>query len=222
MTLMQIAETLKSQGVAINYRQRKDGSIVITRIDGVSYQNKSGNAKARALLGETLSSARSEQLQKIRTPKGKWGHKKESRLDNRLKKELRKVQSQFRKKGVTEGKPTMRNLRYILKHYGMEEAFRKLRQASRYARGIAYPENVDAFAFKLIDTANKLNEMGRNAEARKLKHLAKYLKRHRDDDTITEEMLSSAIEAVGSPVFSSIPLDAVKDAIETLYGIFGL
>lgn len=192
MTLREIAKVLQSQGVNLNYRQRKDGSIVITRIDGVSYRNKSGNAKARALLGETLSSARIEQLQRIRTPKGKFGHKKAEALDKELKKELRKVQREFRKRGVKEGKPTTRNLRWAIKHHGREEAVRRLKQANRYARGIAYPENVIALALRLEADAKKLD--GHASDL--LTQTAEYLRAHSEDDTITEDMIKDALEAL--------------------------
>ena len=191
MTLLKIVKELQEQGHALNYRLRKDGSVVITRIDGVSYRDKSGNAKARSMVGSTLTEAKIAQLAKIRTPKGKFGHRKKTEtVDDPLKKMLRKVQAEFRKHGVKDGKPTIKNLRYTVKHYGREEAIRKLEQASRYARGIAYPENVIALGERITEDGQKMDIV----YADDLINLGNWLIRVAYDDRITESKIKEALE----------------------------
>lgn len=142
--MLDIVKDLVNEGYKIEYYVRNDGGIRVTKIDGRRFTGSEGNKVARAMVGATLSEARTQQLQKIRTPKGKWGHRKLEPLEEDTKKMIRKLQRIYRKRGVQAGKPTQRNYRYILKTYGKAEAQRRLTQSYKYAMGIAYAENVDA------------------------------------------------------------------------------
>lgn len=190
MTLIDIVGILRSQGHSLNFRYRKDGSIVITRIDGKSYRNKSGNALARQMAGETLSEARKAQLTKIRTPKGVFGHKRKAPLPDSIKRVLRKAQRLYRKTGAEAGKPTTKNIRWTIAHYGEAEAKRRLEQSMRYARGIAYPENILALAERVGDFINKIDDIDIREKALKINL---HLRDHAYDDSITEEMLEDLI-----------------------------
>lgn len=217
MTLRKIIVTLRSQGHTINFRERKDGSVVITRIDGKSYANKSGNAKARQITGASLSVHQSAQLETIRTAKGHFGHRKSKRapLDHEVRKALRRAQRIFRGQGATVGKPTTRNIRWVLEHEGKEEALRRLRQAERYAKGVAYPQNVIAFAERLLLDAAKMK--GKNA--RRAKRIASYCKRNAYLDIITEAQLQRAIEALYNGEGESVDLEDCLSEIESIFGI---
>lgn len=142
MNLKQVIDTLEKQGHTIEYSHRKDGGYVIRSIDGVHYKGKQGNAVARLMVGTKLSEARRVQLESIRTPKGKRQQKLEA-LDEEVKKKLRKVQKEHRKRHPTiEGTQTTGKTRWRIKQFGREKALESLDKALRYEMGIAYKDNV--------------------------------------------------------------------------------
>ena len=217
MTLKQIVNALKSQGHAINFRQRKDGSIVITRIDGKSYANKSGNAKARSLLGVTLTSAQRQQLEDIKTEKGKFGHKKLSALPKALKRELKNVQRHFKKLGVEAGMPTTANIRWYLTHpeeapYSAKE---RLKEAERYSKGLAYSKAIEGMRRQLLENINYLREHGDKESAQRLVKIRAYLKAHAKD--IKETQLAELANRIYDARRGSW-----KSVIADAEGIFGI
>lgn len=196
MTLRESVQALKKQGYKIKFRNRSDGSIVVTSVNGKSYKGKEGNALVRSLTGQTLSERRVRQLHSkpLLTKKGQWGHKLTRKLtDREWKRRVRRVQREFRKNDVKKGTPRMRNIRYTLEHYGQEEALRRLKQAERYAKGIAYPENIEALAKRIRLDANKLDEGKVKKDAMSL---ADWLEAHAYSDTITEDQLEQLIDAL--------------------------
>ena len=162
LSLLDIIKILQEQGHEVEFTHRKDGGYIIKKIDGTRYTGKIGNRVARALTGANLSQARQVQLAKIRLPKGKKYTKMEE-LPAELKKALRKVQREWRKKHPDiEGTMTTRGVRYHLRHYGKEETLRSLDKGFRYASGYAYIDNV----LHLIDRINlNLNKDNSNAMA---------------------------------------------------------
>ena len=143
VTLINIVKLLEQQGHRVQYFVRKDGSIRITKLDGRSYSGSAGNIAAREMAGFTLSEARSKQLEKIRSNKGEFGHRRKSVLPEELVKKIRRVQGIWRRNKVkAEGHVGRRGVRYTLEHYGYEEAMRQLNEQERYARGLAYSENI--------------------------------------------------------------------------------
>lgn len=142
MNLIKVIETLQKQGHRVEYSHRKDGGYVIRSIDGVHYKGKQGNAVARLMVGTKLSEARRVQLESIRTPKGKRQQKLEA-LDEDVKRKLRKVQKEHRKRHPTiEGTQTTGKTRWRIKQFGKEKALESLDKALRYEMGIAYKDNV--------------------------------------------------------------------------------
>ena len=160
MTILEIIKLLISEGHDISYYKRKDGGYRITRIDRERFTGSSGNIQARKITGFKLSEARERSLKKLTTPKGKGSYNKrrKSPLDEETKKLIQKLQRQYRKAGKKEGKPTIRNYRWILKNKGKEEADRLLRQSERRILGLAYVENVNAFLLRLASDLNKNND----------------------------------------------------------------
>lgn len=149
MTMREIAVLLANMGNEVKYTIRNDGGIRITYINGQRFTGSSGNTIARNMVGATISEARVKQLGKIKTPKGKWGHKKLDDVSEETKKEIRKLQRVYRKQGVKAGIPTLRKYRANIKLKGKEEAHRLLRQAARYGLGLAYTDNVKWLITKL-------------------------------------------------------------------------
>ena len=153
ITLRQVVTQLVQAGHQVTYTPRNDGSIRITSIDGVYYKGSQGNNRARAMVGVKLSSRRTKQLERIKTKKGKWGHKRTIPLPADLQKELERVQKVWRElKTKKDGTITTKNIRYTWKQYGKKEAFRRLMEAERYARGYANTGEVKAI-IKYIEDA---------------------------------------------------------------------
>lgn len=151
--LINVVKLLNMQGHKVQYRVRNDGSIRITRIDGVSYRGSSGNIAAREMTGVAFSESRKKQLETIRTEKGKFGHKKKSDLPEEVIKKIRRVQRLWKKKKVQrEGYVGKRGARYNIQQYGEEEALRILNEQERYATGLAYSEVVEWIISYINDT----------------------------------------------------------------------
>lgn len=157
MKIKDVIKELESIGYNVSFYKRKDGGIRITRINGETFRGSSGNQKARNIVGTTLSEAQVRALGKLKTPKGKGSYNKRRKapLDEETKKRIQKLQRVYRKSGKAEGKPTIRNYRYIVKEKGKAEADRLLRQAERRILGLAYTENVDWILIKLKQIQNR-------------------------------------------------------------------
>ena len=150
MTIKDIIELLQQQGHDVEYYIRKDGGILIRKIDGKSYQGASGNAVARSMVGAKISEARRVQLHRI-TVKRTTG-------DTDVDKELRKTQRVWRKnfgKTPEVGKKTLKKTKQYMEKYGKAETVRRLKEAQRYAEGLAYTENVIQLIQYMIEANNR-------------------------------------------------------------------
>lgn len=172
--MKKIVENLRSQGHEITYSKRKDGSIRITSIDSIKFEaNKSrGNAMARAMMGETLSERKQaqtgRQLRGIAKRQGRKRRNRKAPLPESIRRELRKAQSAIRKAtkgGSSTGTVSAKTIRKIIAEEGEEAALRKLERATRYFKGYAYPENVDALASYVEKLANDADNKSRGAGA---------------------------------------------------------
>ena len=182
MTILEIIQLLIKEGHDISYYKRKDGGYRITRIDRERFRGSSGNIQARKLTGFKLSEARERSLKKLTTPKGKGSYNKRRKtpLDEETKKLIQKIQRQYRKSGKKEGKPTIRNYRWILKNKGKAEADRLLRQSERRILGLAYVENVEALLTRLFwDLAKK-----KDSNVEEIYELIKTLKYNMKDSVL--------------------------------------
>lgn len=143
LSLAEIIKILQEQGHEVEFTHRKDGGYIIRKVDGTHYGGKLGNKVARAMVGANLSQARQVQLAKIRLTKGRKYTKMEE-LPTDVKKALRKVQREWRKKHPSiEGTMTTRGVRYHLRHYGEQATLQSIDKGYRYASGYAYIDNVN-------------------------------------------------------------------------------
>lgn len=151
MTMLETIRKLQSQGHEVEFYVRKDGGILVKRIDNERYPTgASGNARARELAGTSLSEARTKQLKyATRQRKGK-----KTSIDEDIEREFQRVKKKWSKVfRAKKGKPHPAGyfgkgrIRYALEHYGKEEALRRIREAERYASGIAYSKNVQYLVF---------------------------------------------------------------------------
>ena len=164
MTAQQMASELHKRGIKAELIFRKEGGARITNINGKSFKGSEGNAEARRILGQSLSQTQQKHLQKIRTNKGTFGHRKKKPLEEDLIKMQEKVNRAF-KKGVKEGrfkqkgkdapKVTRAKLRYRLAKYGKQATEEYLQRALKYAKGFTYTENLIALKQRLEADAGK-------------------------------------------------------------------
>ncbi|MBO7713330.1 MAG: hypothetical protein J6S85_07140 [Methanobrevibacter sp.] len=164
MTIRQVIKLMQSVGYDVSFYVRKDGGIRITKINGTSFTGSKGNIRAREIVGEKLSEARSRQLKKLETPKGKGNYNKrrKKKLSTSVEKEIARLQrlrrQRIKKTGEDIGMVSKRNYRYVLEHYGKKEADRLLREAELYLRGIAYTENINALIGRIKSDADKISK----------------------------------------------------------------
>ena len=151
MTMMEVVRQLQAQGHEVDFYVRKDGGILVRKIDGERYPSgASGNARARQLAGAPISEARVKQL-KYATRQRKI---KKPSLDDAIEKEYKRVKKKWNKAfKYKKGKPHPAGyfgkgrIQYAIDHYGKEEALRRIREAERYASGMAYSKNVEQLAY---------------------------------------------------------------------------
>ena len=192
-TVNEIVKELRALGHEVKTYQRTDTQgrkrgVIIRSIDGVYYQGSKGNEVARNLVGATLSQYQQETLEKLNKRPSKLAPAKRrlDPIDEAIKKKLRRIQKLYRKKGSEYGLPTLKKYRYLLKTKGEAEANRLLEQAERYARGLAYEENIEAFILRLEQANYKLD--GR------LNPLIEAIK-SANRNNFTEEKLTKLIQA---------------------------
>ena len=148
--MIEVVRQLQQEGHSVDFYVRKDGGILVKRIDGESYPSgASGNARARQIAGAQISEARVKQL-KYATRQRKI---KKPSLDDELEREYKRVKAKWNKAfKPKKGQPHpagyfgKNRIKYALEHYGREEALRRIREAERYASGIAYSKNVQILA----------------------------------------------------------------------------
>lgn len=164
MTVRQMISQLQAMGYSVQYRERSKAEgtgVRITKIGDKYYKGSKGNILARDILKQPMSVARSKALEKLnKAPSKRFGKKRLAPLEDAVVKEIRRIQRLFRQKGIKEGKPTIRNYRYVQKVYGTEEANRLLKQTERYGKGFVYLENVKAFRERIQNEVNKGYNIG--------------------------------------------------------------
>lgn len=158
---MEVVRQLQARGHEIDYYVRKDGGILVRKIDGERYPSgASGNARARQLAGASISEARLSQL-KYATRARKV---KKPSLDDEIRKEFERVKKKWNKTfKAKNGKPHpagyfgWKRIKYLMDKYGKEEALRRIKEAEKYASGFAYEENVKQLAYFIQDAALQYN-----------------------------------------------------------------
>ena len=161
MTMREIVSRLQAQGHSVSYYVRKDGGILIKSIDGERYTSgASGNARARQLVGVSISEARQAQLKYATRAR----RVKKPSLEDEVQKEYYRVKKKWNKAFKAKGgKPHpagyfgWNRIKYAIEHYGKEEALRRIREAERYASGIAYAKNVEILAQYIKSVGDQLN-----------------------------------------------------------------
>ena len=142
---------LEALGFKVTARRRSDGGMIIKQINNMTFTGSRGNQYARKVLGVELSQARIEQTS-YNVQKFIKGQKKSQALDEDMKRQLKKVQRQWRKKGV-QRQITAKKVKQHIKESGKQEAKEYLTKMTRYGQGLAYEENVEWLAKYIEDLA---------------------------------------------------------------------
>lgn len=150
-SMMSVVSQLVSSGHQVEYYIRKDGGILIRRIDGEHFTGAKGNARARQLVGSKLSEAREKQLAYATATRK--AQRKLPNINKTIEEEYKRVKKLWNKAFKAKGgKPSpagyfgKARIKYAQKMYGEEEALRRIHEAERYATGIAYSKNVEHLA----------------------------------------------------------------------------
>lgn len=151
MNIKTIIEELRKLGMDVKYRKRTDGGYLIQEINNMTFTGSKGNAYARKILGVELSQARIEQTN-YNVTKYISEQKKKATLEPEIKKELKKVQRQWQKKGV-KAKVTARKVKEHIAKDGKLAAKEYLGKMTRYGEGLAYLDNVEWLAKYYEDLA---------------------------------------------------------------------
>lgn len=141
MLLKDIISELQTEGFEIEFRQRSDGGLLITKINGVSFKGASGNTRARQIAGVQLSEAQIQQRDYNVKKYIKNFKKPKEKFDEDLKAKVKRVQRIWRYNKVN-GKITMRKAREHFKQEGKKGVEDYLNKMARYGQGFAYTENV--------------------------------------------------------------------------------
>ena len=157
--MMEVVRQLQFKGHIVEFYIRKDGGILIKRIDNVRYtKGASGNQAARSILGVTLSEARQSQLKYATRAR----RVKRPKLDDEVYNEWSRVKKKWNKAFKSKhGKPHpagyfgWARIKYTLDHYGREEALRRIHEAEKYTSGLAYDKNVQYLIGFIRDAAAK-------------------------------------------------------------------
>ena len=155
MKVIQLVERLKAKGYKVTYYKRKDGGILIRSINGQKFTAAQGNIHARQLLGEELSTRRSQQLKKI-TKARPWykTHKIETPAD--LERFRKSVMRKWKKAGL-RGSISKVNLKHMIADRGIEGAKQYLTEMERHTEGKAYYSQVEALIARIEQDINAVS-----------------------------------------------------------------
>lgn len=155
MTLKKIVEELRLKGYNVEYYTRKDGSIRIYRIDEQKFDvsRSTGNARARELLGKSISPQKQAQIQRITPPSLP---KEVSRALKRVQKLLRE-QNKADPLGKKKQRATAKQVRQRIEQVGEEKTIEELKVQEHILKGGIHPDRWLAFKTRAIDSLNLLS-----------------------------------------------------------------
>lgn len=174
MTLRDIVAGLQQAGYKVTYRNRSDGGIIITSINGKRYKGAEGNKIAREILGLKISTRRSQQLRKItRTRRSKLP---KPITPESLEQQRKRVVRKWRKAGL-EGSIAKSNLEAVIRDRGVEGAKTYLDNMEKRAEGYANEGEIEALIQRLQqDIYSSTDE-----EASDIQRIIDYIEQHRDN-----------------------------------------
>lgn len=115
-TTRELVARAEKKGIKITFKERKDGGIRVTAINGVKYKDSKGNTQLRKLMKAPLSRRRKRQLQAVRPrlpaniqslvrriKKGRFGRPgKKTNVGNKIKVGFREVRKALKREGLSQ------------------------------------------------------------------------------------------------------------------------
>lgn len=150
MKMIDIVKELLKQGHDVEYYIRKDGGILIKRIDSQKFTSgATGNIMARSIVGAELSEARTLQLKYATATRKAYKKLKDVVVKDTIKEEWKRVKKKWNKTFKAKDGKThpagyfgWARIKKSIQDYGEREALRRIREAERYASGLAYSKNI--------------------------------------------------------------------------------
>lgn len=161
-----IRELIKQRtDLDIKYKNRSDGGVLITSINGVKYKGARGNQALRHLTGSTLSSNRSAQLKyasgrRVKLSSGKI-QKVKINVPKEMKNYLNRIQKLERKRraeGIETGRTPLHRVKQSIAESGENITWEYLRHKYNYVKDIVNYENIRA-------VVERVNQFSRQYEA---------------------------------------------------------
>lgn len=208
--VLQIANKLRRQGYEITLYKRKDRGYLIKSINGRRFTGAKGNQFARSLTGSKLSN---KVLQANRRIVEKYIVK--PKLPKSFMKEFQKTQRIWRTRSPkVSGKISMKDFRWRIEHKGMEEAIRSLHEHQRYAKGLAYNENINTFISQLENRASHSTSIHKEQTQKIIDWMDK------NRNKITEEQMGKAFQLIyKSEKGDMVDFDTGIKQVAQLFGI---
>ena len=174
MTLREIVAGLQQAGYKVTYRNRSDGGIIITSINGKRYKGAEGNKIAREILGLKISTRRSQQLRKItRTRRSKLP---KPITPESLEQQRKRVVRKWRKAGL-EGSIAKSNLEAVIRDRGVAGAKTYLDNMEKRAEGYANEGEIEALIQRLQQDIYSSDD----EEASDIQRIIDYIEQHRNN-----------------------------------------
>lgn len=227
MKMIDIVETLVSEGHKVKYRHRTDGGLIITSIDGKKFTSLTeGNRTARSMVvGGELSFARAEQVAynvkkyiKLNTKENQQTKKATGKIEDRLNTQLKKVQRLWQKNEVQAGKISKKRLRFYIRSRGREGAMEYLEGRERYAKGIANNENIDILMERIKRMANNKRY---SKHARILEALYSDMENLQYANEFKEEWIPNIYGILGTSEGKNITSDMIPSIVRQIRDIIG-
>lgn len=161
-----IRELIKSRpDLDIKYKNRSDGGVLITSINGVKYKGARGNKALRHLTGSTLSSNRVSQLKYASGRRSSIASGKMQKVTISVPKEMRnylnkiqKLERKRRTEGVETGRTPLYRVKQSIAESGEIITWEYLQHKYNYVKDIVNYENIRAIV-------ERVNEFARQYEA---------------------------------------------------------
>ena len=195
MKTIEGVQSLRNKGYNIKFFKRKDGGIIVTKVNNISFRGAKGNTYIRNILNKPLEEARLSQLRKLSEEREKYYKKTKARikkptLDADLLKAFRKVQRKYNKEvnRPTGDKLTLSKFRYQVETEGREKALEYLSEKERYRSGIMYTKGVQYLIERIELLKSHLNVLNRLEEAKRCDELIEWIKENKDRLAISKSI----------------------------------
>lgn len=210
-SVLKAIKKLKNRGYEITYRKRTDGGYLITKINEKKFTGAKGNRIARSLTNIHISQKQYKTNRllvetKIKKPK----------LSKAFMREFHRTQRMWKKLSPkVSGKISLKQYRDKIKFKGLQGARESLFEHQRYAKGLAYNENINTYISNL---ENKMKHSPSKIAQSKAQQIIDWMNKNRNN--ITEKQLEKAYNLIyKSEKGNAISFNSGLDNVAKIFGI---